>query len=218
MKKITYVVLFSLIAFCVQAQEEWQLKKSLDGIKVFYRSTSNTAVKELRIITTIDASLSAIMTLLYDVKRYPEWVYSCTAAKPLEQINETELYYYSVMDFPWPLGDRDLVTYSQFQQDEKTGKIISQSQAASKYIANKKDLVRIEVLKIRWELTPMPDGKVKTEYFLLSDPGGNIPDWAINLALDYGPLQSIQKFKTLLKEQRYQTASLNFVDDFNTGR
>ena len=218
MKKSIILLFLVFISFQMQAQENWQLKKSLDGIKVYYRSAPSTYIKELKIVTNIDASLSAIVSLLYDASRYEEWVYSCSESKVLQRVNEMEMYYYNVMDFPWPMSDRDFVTYSQFKQDEKTGKIISQSIAAPEYIPTKDGMVRIELLKIRWELTPLLDGTVQTEYFLLSDPGGSIPDWAINLALDYEPLQSMQKFKALIKEQRYQTASLNFVKDFNTGR
>jgi hypothetical protein len=38
---------------------------------------------------------------------------------------------------------------------------------------------------------------------LNSEPGGNIPDWLVNLAIDEGPIQTIKAFLSLLDAAKY---------------
>lgn len=166
----------------------------------------------------MDASMSTIMALLYDISLYPNWVYTCTEAKVAKQVSDKELYYYSKMDFPWPLNDRDVIAHSTIHQDPKTGKVTSDTKAAPDFLPEKADVVRIKNMQVHWSLTPQKDGTVYIEYFLTSDPGGNIPAWAINMGLDRGPVQSMLKFKELLKEEKYKNTRLAFIDDFGTGK
>jgi len=198
--------------------DEWELKKDHSGIKVYYRDSDKSDIKELRIVTEMDASLSAIMSLLYDVDLYTKWVYSCSESYIAKQLDQKELYYYSKMDFPWPLSDRDLIAHSSIQQDPKTGKIISSSKAVPKFLPENEGVVRLKTMQVRWELTPKQDGSVHVEYYLYSDPGGSIPAWVVNLGLDRGPVQSLLKFKSLLQEEKYKKAQLAFIKNFGTGQ
>ncbi|MEN0046012.1 MAG: START domain-containing protein [Bacteroidota bacterium] len=216
--KSLFLLLFSLATFSISAQSDWQLKKDKKDIKVFYRDAANSYIKELKIETHLNASLSTIMAFLYDVDLYPEWVYSCSEAKLEEKITASEVYYYSVMDFPWPMWDRDFIVHSTIHQDPKTGVIVTNSVATTDYQAAREDMIRIEEMNIRWTLTPLKNGSVKVEYYLKSNPGGNIPAWAINLALDRGPIQSINNLKKMIRQEKYQLAKLDFIDDFNTRR
>ncbi|MEL6720921.1 MAG: START domain-containing protein, partial [Bacteroidota bacterium] len=121
-------------------------------------------------------------------------------------------------DFPLPMWDRDFIVHSTIHQDPKTGVIVTNSVAKANYKPAKKDMIRIEEMSIRWELTPLESGSVKVGYYLKSNPGGNIPAWAINMALDRGPIQSINNLKKLIKQEKYQLAKLDFIDDFSTKR
>ncbi|MBK8922208.1 MAG: hypothetical protein IPM81_12020 [Saprospirales bacterium] len=44
-----------------------------------------------------------------------------------------------------------------------------------------------------------------------SDPGGNLPDWAINLAIDVGPRETIKRMREILKDPLYQNAKLAHI-------
>jgi len=215
---ILYACLLLFSADTVETEQEWELKKDQSGIKVYYRDSEHSAIKELRIVTEMNASLSAIMSLLYDVKSYTKWVYSCSESYVAKQVDDKEIYYYSKMDFPWPLSDRDVIAHSSMEQNKKTGKVISSSKAAPDFMPRKEDIVRLQTMEVRWELTPKKDGTVHVEYYLYSDPGGNIPDWVVNLGLDRGPVQSLLSFKELLRQDKYQKARLAFIKDFGTGR
>ncbi len=198
----------------LHAQATWQLKKSSDGINVYYRNAENSSIKELRMEATFKTTLSNLVSFLYEVDNYKEWVYSFTDARLEAQVSEKEIYYYGLVDFPWPLWDRDYFARSTIHQDTKTGKVTIISKAVPDYKPTQKGIVRIKDMNIKWELTPTENGMVKVLYYLKSDPGGDIPAWAINMALDKGPLQTLTQLRQLVQQQDKKLAMLSFIDDF----
>lgn len=194
-----YIFLFILtFTSNLFAQKDWQLKKNTEGIKVYYRSAVDSDVKELKIVTEIEASPDAIMKILGDASKHPDWIYSCASTKVLEKKSEDEIYFYDVLDFPWPMNDRDIIGHLVVTKDA-AGTITTVNNAAPNYIPKKKDIVRIKESKATWILTPQMDGSTNMTYFLRSHPGGALPAWVVNLVIDRGPVQSVKKLKTLVK-------------------
>jgi hypothetical protein len=74
-------------------------------------------------------------------------------------------------------------------------------------------VVRIKTANTKWTLIPGEGGWLYVEYYLYSDPGGNIPDWAINLALDVGPRETVKEMKTILKEPTFQNTKLAHIKE-----
>lgn len=214
MKLSLFTLLFVFFCTFLSAQSTWQLKKSSDGIKVYYRDAENSSIKELKIEATFKTALSNLVGFLYQINDYPEWVYSFSDARLEKQVSEKEIYYYGLVDFPWPLWDRDYFAHSTIHQDDKTGKVTITSKAVPDYKPTQKGIVRIKDMNIKWELTPKENGTVKVLYYLKSDPGGDIPAWAINMALDKGPLQTITQLRQLVQQPDKKLAALSFIDDF----
>lgn len=212
--------LLFLILFCATsmfAQKDWQLQKNTKGIEVYYRDSEDSYIKELKMTTIMDGSLSAIYALLDDLPRYTTWIYGCSSAELLDRPSQSKMSYYAITDFPWPMSDRDYVITSSFEQDPNTGVITSIAIATSDARkAVNKNMVRINDMRISWRIIPLESNKSKIEYHLKSDPGGNIPAWAVNFALDRGPMQSMLRFRELLKEEKYQQIELPYIDNFIT--
>lgn len=109
------VLLVRAIVLPLNAQkpDEWLLKSHKDGVKVYYRQTGD--VYELKLVTSVRASLPGMVLLFDDPSRYTEWVYRSTESKCIKRVSETEMYYYVRFDFPWPLSDRDLIMHTQLK-------------------------------------------------------------------------------------------------------
>ncbi|MEY3052672.1 MAG: hypothetical protein RLY31_2457 [Bacteroidota bacterium] len=195
----------------------WELKKRKDGIDVYIREQEGSAIKELKFSTTLQASLQAIGALLTDVEGYNDWVYASLVSRTIDRVSETEVYYYAELDFPWPFENRDLVLYSRFWQDPKTYAIHSQTWSRHWMLPEKENIVRIKDANFSWTFRPGRDGAVQVDYYLQSDPGGNIPAWMVNLAADQGPFESMLRFRELLGLDRYRERRLPFVRDFPPG-
>jgi hypothetical protein len=209
----TLLFLLSFTQVFAQTKDNWELKRDKGGIKVFVREKADSKIKELKFTTRVEASLSTIAAVLTHVEGFDDWVYASVESRTIKKISDTEVYYYTEIDFPWPFDNRDLVLYSKFWQDPKTLAINSYTTSAHWMEAEKEDLVRITKAELRWTFTPLGNGIVKVDYYLNSDPGGNIPAWMVNLAADQGPLQTMVKFKEMLEKEKYKNRKLAFVQE-----
>lgn len=192
-----------------QKADDWILKSEKDGIKVYYRQTGD--VHELKLVTQIRASLSGVVHLFDDVPTYPKWGYRLAESRLVKRISDTEMYYYVRIDFPWPLSDRDLIMHTHLKQDLQTRTLTSTSTAAPDMLPEKEGVVRIRKAHSKWVITPAAPGLLSAEYYLYSNPGGSLPDWLINLAVDVGPRESMQKMRALLLDWRYQNVRLAHI-------
>ncbi len=211
-----FFLLFIPLTLSAQKADGWKLKREVDGVRVFYRDAPNSKIKELRFQTTLEASLSSIVALLTDVEGYDNWVYKNERAYLVDRPSEMEMIYYEEMDFPWPLSNRDLVVHNRMWQDSLTNALHSHSVSAHHLLPERDGIVRIKELEFRWTFTPQPDGSVAVDYYLKSDPGGHIPAWLINLALDQGPLRTMERFKAMLRTPRYRYARLPYIAEGTT--
>jgi hypothetical protein len=207
-----FALLITTFSFAQKPPAEWRFIKEVEGVKVYFRESEGSNIKEVKMQTTFNANLSSIVECLKDVDRYPKWVYKATFSKTVLKYNENDVVYYNYIDFPWPMQDRDIVVQSKITQDATTKVITSESFAKWDAEPFKKDVVRIQDFRSKWTLTPVALGKVKGEYVFRSNPGGNIPAWLVNLGLDEGPLRTLKGFKKLLSEDKYKNVDNGFKD------
>ena len=197
-------VAFVLI-FCTSvtyAQKDWVFQKEKNGVKVYKRQSEDG--HELKLVTTFDVAPAALVALFNNIAEYPKWGYHVVHSELLKRMSDTEFYYYSRFDFPWPIDDRDVVMHTKITTDEKTKVVTLRSEATPDYIPEKTGIVRIKKANVTWTLTPKGEGKTEGEYRLSTNPGGLLPDWTVNLANDTGPVETVQKMKKLLGEERYK--------------
>ncbi len=181
---------------------DWKLAKEEDGIKVYYRKIAGRNLNEIKIQSVFNCNLSTLVAALGDVSKYKDWVYSTKEAKVIKRLSNREVIYYDAIDFPWPLNNRDLVIHAKvFQYTDNKIVKVSLDADNDKY-PTQKGMIRIKFFKAEWVLTPLKD-KVQVEYILSSDPGGILPDPVVNLALDQGPVKTMQSLKKMIAKGGY---------------
>jgi len=216
-KNIYYsiVVLLPIFFFsAINAQNNgsnWVLKSDKDGVKTYYKKKAG--IYEAKFITSIETSLTGFFKLMGDVKRYPAWGYKIKESRLLKKVSDTEMYYYTRIDFPWPLDDRDFVMHSKLTQDAITRRVESNSVAVPDYIPSVEGVIRVRYTNSKWVMIPGPGGWVYTEYYIDSDPGGSLPDWVVNMGLEMGPREMFKSIRGLLKQSEYQNAKLAHIKD-----
>lgn len=179
----------------------WKLKKEKHGIKVFTRDLVDSNLKELKIVMTFQkTSFPKILELLDKAHLYKEWMYKCSESKTVSTINDLESIAYYKFDFPWPLSDRDAYMKSVVKENIADKKLIVTTTALTGYTQTSEDVVRIDNHFNKWEFEKREDDLINLTYYLKTNPGGNIPDWAVNLAVDKGPTNSLNNFRTILEE------------------
>ncbi len=206
MPKTTTLVLLLLLPIFLFSQANWELKKDEDGIQVFWREAADSDIKEIKIVFDVDASLNSIAALMSDVDNYTTWVYATSHADLTKDLGNNTMIYYNIVDFPWPLDDRDLYLHTTLTQNSQTKILTSLSYAMPDYRDDTEEMVRIKKADIVWTVTPLSTQKAKIEYSLLTDPGGSLPAFLINIASDYGPFKTMQIFREQLALPRYRDA------------
>jgi len=210
------IYIFCLLAVVATAQEaKWELKKDKNDIKIYVREAPDSPFKELSMKFNVDASMSSIVALLQDIEAIPDWVYKCEESYVVKEINTEEEYYYNLIDFPWPLSDRDFVVRSKLSQDPITKVMRSESWVVDDMLPEKDGVVRITSMHLWWEFTPQADGTIAIDYYLKSDPGGYLPAWIVNLAIDQGPIQTIKRFKKVLDKPKYKNAKVAYISEMD---
>lgn len=208
---IWLLLFFISVPLSAQDKNSWVLKNEKNGVKVYYRKSSD--IYELKLATSLKVPLSGVARLFDEVEKYPVWGYKITEARLLKRVSPTEMYYYSRLDFPWPMSDRDVILHTRLEQDPKSRAVMSISSAAPDYIPEVKGVVRVRKADTKWTLIPGGGGWLYAEYYLHSDPGGNIPDWAINLALDVGPRETVKNMRKILAGPDYQNTKLAHIKE-----
>lgn len=189
--------------------KDWALKSEKEGVKVYYRQTSD--VHEVKLTTSLKTSLSGILHLFAEVEQYPDWGYKVVESRLIQKKSDTDLIYYTRFDFPWPLSDRDIVMHSTLIQDPVTKKVVSKSVAEPWHIAEVADVVRIKEARTQWSLYPNETGWLYLEYYIYSNPGGMLPSWLVNMAIDVGPLETIKAIRGKLADPTYQAVKLAHI-------
>jgi START domain len=212
--KYTFIPLLFICFFTTlqaQSNEGWMLKNEKNDVKVFYRKTSD--IYEIKLITSIKSSLSGLVTLLSEVENYPGWGYKVAESRLISQTSDKESVYYSRLDFPWPLDDRDIIMHNHIEQDPISRKIVATSVAAPATIPENSGVVRIKTAKTKWTIVPGQGGWLYVEYYIYSDPGGSLPDWLVNMAIDVGPRETIKNIRGYVSQPKYQSAKLAYIKE-----
>lgn len=209
---LTFILLF--IGFNpVVAQDKWSLSVNREGIQVYTRPIENSKIKAIKVVTNLQAASSQVVAAILDIQTCNEWVYHSTENVLIKQISPLELIYYSRVDVPWPVEDRDYVVHIEVEQDPGTKVITVNSPCIPGYVAEKKDIVRISHTVGKWTITPLGKNQVRAEYMLEVDPMGNIPAWLTNLFATKGPLETFRNLKVHVQKEVYKKAHFKMISD-----
>lgn len=196
------VILFSLLIkgdLKTQSTIDWNLVREVDNIKVYTRTSEKSDVKEIRIESFFNTDISTFVNLLKNPYRYTEWVYKCTESRRLETVSEDEFYYYIVTDLPFPVNDRDMIVITKSWIDEADGSINSFSESKPEYLPEDDEYIRVPFYESSWKISATDQNSLFVEYQSITDPGGSLPIWMVNLAITSGPLKTMQALRELLK-------------------
>ncbi|MDB5030077.1 START domain-containing protein [Mucilaginibacter sp.] len=212
-KRLT--LLFLLFFNCALAQtgDGWELKENNNGVKIYTRDIETSKIKAIKVECQLDATLSQVVSALMDVRNSEEWLYHTAGNTIIKQVSPSELYYYSLVEMPWPVSNRDFIAHLKVSQDAFTKVVIIDAPCVADMVPVKPKVVRIANSKGKWVLSPSGKGQVKVVYTLHADPGGSIPAWITNLFVTQGPSQSFKKLKMHLQKQVYKNAKLDYIAD-----
>jgi hypothetical protein len=194
---------------------EFALEIDKNGVKVYTRKIEGSSLKEFKGVTAIKTSLTSLVALMDDTDALPRWLHNCGAARLVQMINERERITYTTVKAPWPVADRDTVTYSKIVQDAKSKIITIYLKGMPDRYPVQSGKVRVPSLKGFWQFIPNKNGYVTVIYQLHSEPGGAIPDALANSTVTDIPYYTLLNMHKIVKEEKYQSAKLPQVKELN---
>ncbi len=212
MRLIIIFIILSISNTYSQNNNEWKLTKNKNGIKIYTRHSTESPIKEVKGVMTIKTSLASVIALVKDAKNQHNWVYLNKVAYLLKE-SDFEWLYYNESDAPWPVTNRDIVTHAKLIQNPRTYAIRINTKGIPDYIPEKKGIVRIKKLNSSWDFIPGKEGYVQVIFRLFIDLGGNLPAWAVNLAVDTGPYNTMQAMSEEIKRDKYKNAKRSFIKE-----
>ena len=202
MKVIKKVALLLIIAVIsrpdtIMAQDNnWELEKDKNDIKVFTRYVKDSDFKEFKGEMTVANEKSKIINILKDVAHYKEWVADCEKVELLK-VEGSNQYHYVETSVPWPLKNRDMTYHFQYLKENnvETEVIIT---GKPNYIPEKNGIVRMEKANGFWKLTSLGDNRIKVTYQLHAEPSGKIPAWLANSTVVDMPYSTLLGLREIL--------------------
>ncbi|HEV3324330.1 MAG TPA: START domain-containing protein [Puia sp.] len=208
---LTILSLLPLFAGSLAAQKNWELKKDQDGIRIYSRPGDNKRVDDMKVEMVLPARLSSLAALILDIGNYPNWSFSTEKSYILKKIGPSELYYYTLIQSPWPVSKRDLAVHLHLTQDSVTRILSIHTDEIADLIPEKKGIIRVPVSIERWTVTPLTGDKIKINYELKLDPGASVPAWLINMFATKGPFETFSHLREQLKKPSYRDATIPFI-------
>ncbi len=190
--------LVSIDAFAPRVGDAWELKRTGDDMWVYTRDKAGSAVKEVKLVMKVEATINEINAVLNDAERQPEWVYRCLEGRGLGGNIETGWYYYSLIDMPWPMEDRDVV--GKVTGGRQGNTYSSSTIAAPKRTPEVKGVVRLTDFAVKTSYKSVDAKTTEVTYQLHSEPGGQVPSWLVNMFVDKGPVETMTKLRDLVED------------------
>ncbi len=211
LKNLFVGLLFFFNQAFAQTGEPWELKSNSEGVQIFTRDIAGSKIKALKVECELEATLSQMVAVMLDVKGSEKWLYHTSSNYIVKQVSPSEMYYYSRVELPWPLTDRDFVAHLKVSQHPVTRVVTIDAPCVPDMVPVDPKRVRVSNSNGIWLFTPAGSNKVKVVYTLHTDPGGSIPAWLINLFVTQGPSQSFKKLKEHIQNPVYRNAKYSFI-------
>ncbi|MFA6403338.1 MAG: START domain-containing protein [Salinivirgaceae bacterium] len=181
---------------------KWIFFKESNDITVYFRTAEKSNIKELKLTTTINATVQTVQSIITNVDLLHTWGYGCVESKLLKRVGTGELYYYYVADVPWPISDRDVVIHMKISHDSISGVTNINSMNYNGMIPEKEDRTRVQYVRAHWQLTPIKKDLMQLDFMISSDLGSNFPDWLVNYAMSYSPIKSMIALKEIVNGKK----------------
>jgi ribosome-associated toxin RatA of RatAB toxin-antitoxin module len=175
---------------------EWNLRKDKHGVKVYTRDHRDEGLLEYKAIAMIEADMDQLVKIIHDVETYPAWTANCESAGVYKVLSDTSRIEYLTTSVPWPLEDRDVVmefVVTKHTRDYFEAHLTS----VPCTVPEQEKYVRIITSEGYWIFKKVDEKSVEIVHQFMSDPGGNIPMWIVNIFIVSGPYKTLKNLKDL---------------------
>ena len=204
MKKVIFMACAVAFTAAVQAKtmDNAKLTINKNNIKDWTYQNAQNPVFQYKAETSFEVPIEKAVTLILDVENAVNWVPYMGSVKVLSRDDQKgEFSLYMVLDFPFPLKDRDLVVQGKMRKDAQ-GIISIQNKAVKKGYPINPNYIRLTDYEGDWTFQRLGNQKVKVSTYGYANPEGSIPLSFVNMFVQQQPYQMLQKMKVQLGKSK----------------
>lgn len=200
-------MIFSLLCFAtnVCSQPSWQLYESKQGVSVYFQRLTDDTLKMKAETVVNNVTAEDLVALLSDTDTAPSWIENITKVTLLKSLSPSENLVYSYIDSPWPVSNRDVITYSCYTRVSSLQTQLS-IHARPDFLPKTKGVIRISTLNATWLLTQQAEN-LHISYQVYALPGGKIPTWLNNRVALKSTLKTLINLAETLATKQYTAKS-----------
>lgn len=199
--KMGVLALLVLLTRDAMPQANWKLTRDKDNIKIYTAKDDASGFKRIKVEAVMEGTLQKLVAVLMDVSNNKQWVYNTKQSYIIDRRDAKEIVYYAETALPWPLSNRDMVIKMSFDLDTINHKLKVLAVGMPDSLPVKKGLVRIQKFRAAWNVQYDGTGKIRIDYFLAVNPGGNIPAGISNMFVAKGPFETFSNLSKVLKNK-----------------
>lgn len=194
-RAVNFAVLFVATA---SSSPAWERKLQRNGIVVDVRSVSGSDFKEFRARMRVKSSLARATAIMRDIPGYTRWMQDCKEAREIQKLSDSSGIVYSLQATPWPIAEREAVVRYHYSRSENPPTLYITIAAEPEALPQSNGRVRISKLKGYWSYVEI-DGELEVTYSMHSEPGGNLPSWAVAGMVAHLPYETMSKLRVELE-------------------
>jgi hypothetical protein len=187
-----------ILLFCrdpLSAQNNWELKKNKEGIKISTRPSTRSAFNDISVEMDLPGNIYQLAAILMDADQYTKWSYSVEKSKVVKKISPYSFVYYMEINAPWPVTNRDLYAEINISLDSIMQSMKVYTKGSKDFRPPGHDLVRIPYSNSIWSVNTVSNHTIHLIYVLEIDPGGSVPGWIMNLFSTKAPFETFKNLK-----------------------
>lgn len=210
--KFGAAILFLMLTLgLARGQENCSLRKNSKGIKVYLCDNEKSNFRTIIVELEVPATMAQYAAKVLDIENYYRWQDRVKDQQVLKRVSNTELYYYSEVDVPWPASNRDYIFHLSMKQDPDTRVITVTLKETPDFIPEKDGIVRVPYAESLLTLTPISENKINVRYVLDVNPGGEVPAWLVNMFAAGTPYNTYSNFRDQIIEQGENRQEVDFI-------
>lgn len=194
-----FTVFFLTLLFAIPAssQDDWELVKKDEQIKVYMnKNHNNKHLTHVRASSTTNrGSLQDYYALMKNVDNYKSWMHGIKNIELLERQNENEFTYYMLSDFPWPAKDRDIVISTKVHYEKNKNLVYTDAENQQNMVPEKDGIQRLQKMNASWSFEQINHETIKIKYEGKIHSSIVLPDWIKKHVSYIGPFNTIKNIK-----------------------
>ncbi|WP_339793157.1 hypothetical protein [uncultured Imperialibacter sp.] len=200
-----------LIGFTCHSQPQWTVLEELNGITLYESDQKCDTLRNFMAVFTVPASVKTCVNILYNNEFHTDFMDGMKSSELIKYHHEKSLVFYQVIDLPWPIPNRDMVTLATFEHtpDFKTVTVNLRSSPDEKAPTS---MTRVNVPEREWSFSKNGELSTHVTYTYRTNPS-HFPSLLEDTFTIDGPMKMMSGFKDLATKESRTPVNLVWIRD-----